>query len=306
MKTAFLLNPRARKGMGMRAWYAIEPEVEYLFPHFESFSPTDEHQLREVLTFLVYQSYNRLIVVGGDGTLNRVINLLLEEFPDFARTVILGILPMGTGNDLARSAGFSKSVRENLKILQEGYYDQVDVGKITYSLPTQELKTGYFLNMLTLGVSTLAVEAMHESSSPSPFSYFGVLLKKLTDYTPYPIRMFAQEKLLYSGPILVICVANGRYAGGGFPLLPTAELADGKFHSLVITTMPFWKQMCMLPLICIGKQPFREKILCTTNYVRIESDIPNIAFETDGELPGYLPLEIQCIPQAIHLIQKRK
>ncbi len=303
MKTAFLLNPRAKKGTGIYRWYANSSEIKRLFPEHESFAPADAHELRKTLATLAEQRYHKLIIVGGDGTVNRVLNVLLGEFPDFAKEVLLGVLPMGTGNDLARSAGFTRSIQKNLEILQRGHSTKIDVGKVTYTTHTKKQHTGYFINMLTVGVSTLAVEAMSEATSPSPFSYLGVLVKKLTHYTPPAIRMYAQEKLVYSGPILIICIANGRYAGGGIPLLPTAALHDGKFHSLIIKTMPIWKQLLLLPFLRIGQQPFRERILCITNQVRIEAELPQVAFEVDGELPGCLPLEITCIHQAIHLIQ---
>lgn len=302
MKTAFLLNPRAKKGTGTRSWSSFEPEIRSRFPRSTVYTPADLSQLEETLCLIEQQHYERVIVVGGDGTVNRVLNLLLTRHPDFAKEVLVGILPMGTGNDLARSIGLTKSKQKNLDILQKSRYRNIDIGQVTFTSPTGEPRTAYFCNMLTLGISTLALEALNQARSPSPFCYMGTLLKKVAHYTPTPIRMYANDHLVYKGPILVASIANGRYIGGGIPLLPAASLQDGKFHTLAITKMPVWKQFCLLPLLCMGKQPFRERVACTVSRVRIESDMADTPFETDGELPGFLPLEAVCLPQAIRLI----
>ena len=134
MKTAFLLNPRAKKGTGIQSWYSLEPEIKTRFPYCKIIAPADPYQLKEALSLLAQEHYERLIIVGGDGTVNRVLNILLNEFPVWAHRLLLGVLPMGTGNDLVRNLGFTGSMQKNLDLLQQGFCRKVDVGKVTYSL----------------------------------------------------------------------------------------------------------------------------------------------------------------------------
>jgi len=302
LKTAFIINPRAKKGLGVLYWFRLEGELLRRFPRARYFFPGDTHQLDDILGVLSQQGFERLILVGGDGTVNRVVNRLFSQFPSFLAQLRIGILPLGTGNDWVRNFGFTKNFRTNLDILAANRVEAVDVGKVQCVGPDGALKQSYFLNMLTMGLSVLAVEAMNASTSSAVFSYMGALVQKMTKFHPYPVKIHGKKGLLFEGNILNICIANGKYVGGGIPLLPQAKQNDGLFHCLVVQPMPIYKQMAILPFLLLGKHLFKEKVEFTSDFLTIEARDLSIDFETDGELPGSLPITVECVPRAIQII----
>ncbi|MDH2293112.1 lipid kinase YegS [Cobetia sp. 1AS1] len=176
----------------------------------------------------VDEGVTRLVVGGGDGTLNLIANALMQHPP--AKRPEVAILPLGTANDLATSLGIPEPVTESLALACEGAARAVDV---------VQLDDAYFLNMASAGfgaeVTRSTPGGLKKLFGGGAYSLMGVL--KAWDFRPYrgSVTLNGVEEEL---ALFVLAIGNGRQAGGGQELAPRALLDDGCFDVLVIRDFP--------------------------------------------------------------------
>ena len=235
-----------------------------------------------------------VVAAGGDGTLNEVLNGLSEDF-DKAR---LGLIPLGTGNDFARSIGVPNDLQGALAVLLEGTVRSLDVARATIGETCR-----CFINMSAGGFSgEVSERASDAKDSWGPLAYMRGAIGALPEMKGFltTITLNGAETLRLE--TFNIVLANGRYVASGIPAAPTAVLDDGLLDVVIspLTTLP--QLAVLIPQVLLGLHLDSDLLLFRrATRVEIECD-PPMAFNVDGELIGEGIARFEILPRALRVI----
>jgi len=219
--------------------------------------------------------FDRIAVIGGDGTLNGAVNAILTSGSDLS----LGIIPCGTGNEIVRSLGIPKDPEKAVQILLRGHVCPVDVGKVN---------NRYFLHIFGLGYDVQVVKmvntlrARYRLARNRSVYYFAALLLLSSGFDPFPVRMQVEDQT-FSGRAVMIVAANGRMYGERLLALPAPSLSDGLLDLYLLQEMrsrSFRKTTRLLRRLPVPELSVRR---CSS--VRIQLDQRREA-QVDGSLLG--------------------
>lgn len=272
MKLLFIVNPTAGKGRAAR----VIPEIKAAMVQFGeieydiSYSEKPGHAT-EISKNAASQGYDIVFAVGGDGTVNEVINGLVNT------SSALGVIPRGSGNDFVRTLGIKGDTAKIIKDTIAGIKKQIDVGCIN---------NRYFINIASVGFDAEVVLATQKAKRfflSDSAAYIAGVISTIFIRKPSRVKMIIGEKEI-EDDILLLAVANGKYYGGGMMVAPDAILDDGEFEICVISSMPKIKMLFLFPQFIKGKhKKFKEVSFYKSDKVYTESLKP-IAINVDGEV----------------------
>ncbi len=230
------------------------------------------------------EQYTDVIAVGGDGTVNLVVNALVGT------DCRLGILPAGTGNDFYRSA-YGKQDKW-LAHLMSDHTTDVDVGRC---------HGRYFINILGLGFDAYVVQQLSQHS-PRFFSalrYPWVVIKTIVSNAKTHLVVSSNEHH-QQGPALSILFGNGQYFSKGVRIIPEAEIDSGSLFCQWMAEVPWYQQLWQwLRLLCGARVPESLKITWQSTQITIESE--GVPIQGDGEYFGVSPTTVSHVCAAIKL-----
>ncbi|MEM7186688.1 MAG: diacylglycerol kinase family protein [Bacteroidota bacterium] len=246
------------------------------------------------------QGCNVLIAVGGDGTLNEVVNGILTSAVPAENYPVLGLLPHGSANDFARTAGIDQSVEALVDRINQNSHRRIDLGKI--ELP-QKKEIRYFINISGVGLGPEVVQRLEGTNSVlgPGFNYFKHILKGFLGYRKKEVNC-KTDHWEWQGPLLQMAVANGRYYGNGICTAPDALLDDGQFQVAIFGNLSVWDYLKNLGKLKNGlKIDHPEVHYFTGQEVHLSCKTP-CGIEADGEFVGNLPARLAILPDAIDFL----
>lgn len=254
--------------------------------------PNLELQRRETIR-AVEAGADALVVVGGDGMVNLGINIVAgTELP-------LGIVPSGSGNDLADGLGIPTSDTEAaidaLLAALELPPRAIDAGLVRHG----DLST-WFGCVLSAGFDATVNERANSMTRPRGGNrYVLALLWELATLAPRHYRIVADGEA-FEVDAMLISVANNRSLGGGMRIVPHADLADGRLELFIVTKMSKLRFLRMFPRVFAGRHTdLPEVSFRPLSTVRIEAE--GVIAYADGERLGPLPLEVSVVPGALRV-----
>jgi lipid kinase YegS len=242
----------------------------------------------------VLESADVVIAGGGDGTVNEVAMGMVTSRPGPAGMPSFGILPLGTANDLARSAGIPLDLSAALELIVSGDARLVDLGRIGDRI---------FLNVATGGFGTQVTvetpEAMKKALGGAAY-----LLTGLTRYSSIGSARarFTGPGFNWEGDFLVLAIGNGRQAGGGHVLCPEATLDDGLLDLRILPDVPRSEMgQAVKELLSSGLDAV-ERTVVTARLPEFEiSADQDICINLDGEPISGRHFKVQVMPTALAL-----
>jgi YegS/Rv2252/BmrU family lipid kinase len=239
------------------------------------------------------------VALGGDGTVNEVVNGLA---PSGAAGPELAILPFGTGRDTIRTYGIPRRPQRALELLRGGRTRTIDLGRATFRTDSGE-GSRWYINIGSCGLTGAVAERAQRTSKRlggTPSFLFATLatfagwrnvaFRVQVDDAP-PLELVANN---------VIC-ANGRAFGGGMRISPQAEPDDGLLDVLVWGDVGKLDLALNLPRLYRGTHLGHRKLtVLRARRVHVEPERP-LPLELDGELPGRTPATFEIAPQALRL-----
>jgi diacylglycerol kinase (ATP) len=240
-----------------------------------------------------------LIVVGGDGTVNEVINGLGRA--GFPKDVTLAVLPMGTGNDLAATLAIPDDIEEAEEAIRKNRIRTFDVARIR----SEGVGERFFINVSTGGfgaeTSSLADEEM--KSRWGKLTYFRASLERARDFDVREVRVVLDgvERMLRA---VNVAVGNCRYAGGGWLAAPKANPEDGHLDLVVIEDVGLKEALALSPA-ALARSDYLDKegvFSARARKIRVETEPGGLEFTADGELIGDEPAEFEVIPHTLKVV----
>lgn len=270
-KLLFIVNPVAGKGRGKKVIPIIEKKMIDNNISYEIIMTSKPLEATRLAMENVH-SFETIIAVGGDGTVNEVAQGLIKS-----KKGRLGIIPCGTGNDFVRALNIDLSLEKSLDIIIEGRTKAIDVGRVNGH---------YFINISSIGFDTHTVIETNKikKSINGIWAYIIGVLITLIKYKKENADLIIDNKE-YKRRLLLLAVGNGNTYGGGMKLLPMAQIDDGYFHICVVRDVSNLKLLFLFPSIFKGThlkhskyvEIFKANKLIYKNKKRIELNI-------DGEI----------------------
>ncbi|MDK2909149.1 MAG: hypothetical protein PWR20_716 [Bacteroidales bacterium] len=298
-----IVNPHAGLSKCGRDWpriYQMLCEAGIAFTH--TLTTHKEHAI-SITTTAIKKGFRKFIVVGGDGTLNEVVNGLfiqnlipIEEFS-------IGLIPVGTGNDWRRSFGISDNYREAIHTLIKGKVFTQDVGLITYK-NARGPKKRFFVNVAGMGYDAMVARKTNtqkDKGKGGPLSYLINLFTSLLYYRYTRVKIIADGTHTESDTFS-LSVGIGQFNGGGMRQLPFAHPADGLLDMTLIQKVGKFTIIKEVKNLYDGSFIHHPKVKTfRAKEFTIES-VPPIELEVDGESLGHSPFKVQIIPSVLKII----
>lgn len=288
-----LANPAAGSGRGARLGARAIAELERRGLAVEAVFSRGPGHLAELAGAAAARGRSRLVAMGGDGTLAEVAQGLLavEGSP-----TVLGIVPLGTGNDFVKSAAWPRDWRGACARLAAGCAPRrVDAGRVNGR---------WFLNGVGFGFdAAIAHATLRYKWLPGPLGYGAGLVDALRDGVARPVCTLRWDGGADRRAVTLVAACNGQYAGGLFRLAPRAALDDGRLDVVWADALGRRQVLWHAPRVMRGTHehlPIAHRARCRR--LEIQSDLPQPA-QADGELLGTAieRLEIELVPGALRL-----
>lgn len=300
----FIVNPKARSGMGRMIWNRLEPGMKKRRVDYRVYYTQRRHHAGQIAQQLTKDGKEHTIVVlGGDGTVNEVVNGICSP-----EKVTFGYIPIGSSNDFARGLKLEKNPERALEmILSPARVAPMDIGVLE-----RGGKTTRFLVSAGMGFDAAVC---HEVC----VSRWKVLLNRI-GLGKLSYAVVAIHRILADQPVRVaVTLQNGKKQifektwfaafmnlpceGGGFRFCPGASAQDGKLDIMVAWGMSKFRILCLLPLAFGGWHTrFHGITILPCSWARIEAELPQ-PLHTDGE-PGFLrrKTEVKILEEKLRVI----
>ena len=302
-----IVNPNAGNGKGRKDWTRISDILAKNDIRFNVKTTQRKGQATEFTRELIADGWRKIISIGGDGTLNEIVNGIFTQNNCPTTEMTLSLIPIGTGNDWGRMFGIPLVYEGAVQVIKEGKLMSHDIGVIDYFNGEEKAKT-YFINIAGLGFEAVVVRKTNkqkDNGMSNKAIYFYNLLSSLVTYRNTPVNITIDEKTS-KAKVFSINVGNGRYCGGGMRQTPDALPDDGLFDITVIKEMGKIEIVKSLQLLYDGTIMSHPKVDgYRSNNLKVTSD-SLLYIEADGESLGHTPVEFSIIPSAVNIIYGKK
>lgn len=298
-----VVNPHSGNGKTAKNWPNLYKlllqnniEIKYEFTSSQGEGIVLAKQARDI-------GYKKIIAVGGDGTVNEVLNGLLADGKDIDDEMELAVLEHGTGSDFIRSFQQKKGIQNFINLLKRNKSVKVDIGKIDFQSLDGNQDSRYFLNAANLGIGAEVVNRANKNSKAlgSKLTYFTGTIATLLGFDNIDVRCLLDNDHIIEGQYKGLIVCNGQYMGGGMHIAPQAQTDDGLFEVVFIKDLTNLRFLTHFPSIYLGKHINLPEIeIYRSKKVSVTTKEQTI-FEADGEIPGLSPIVCQIIPKALSL-----
>lgn len=246
--------------------------------------------------------YDAVVACGGDGTINEVVNGLMR-MPEAARPVF-GIVPMGTGNDLARTLGLPPDPRDALALVIAAVNDASRIRPLDVFHLDAPDASRYGVNVAAGGFSGAVGEAMSSELKArwGPLAYLIGTVKALPALTPFETHIELDGVPLDRSDLFNVFVANGRFVAGGKLVTADADPSDGLLDVVLVHAGTSAELAALTARFVAGQH--HDSPLVETHRARTVrvSATPEMLFNVDGELVTQEPISLTTHPGALRAV----
>jgi YegS/Rv2252/BmrU family lipid kinase len=300
-KILFVVNPIAAGGQTEGLWPEVEKELRSLGLDFDHRVTEAPGQATDIAREGVAQGYEMVVAVGGDGTINEVVNGLME--PDGTKAkATLGVVITGRGSDFARTIGVPSDWGEACARLTGQRTMTVDLGLVEFESEGGR-RTRYFVNV---GGGGFDGEVAHRANRAPNFMggtipYLSSLVTTLFAYRNKAVELMLDDQEPISMVANSVVVANCQYFGGGMRVAPDADPNDGLFDVIVIGDIDKMEFLMTVPKVYDGTHIAHPQVdTYRAKRVEVRAEEP-LLLQVEGEVCGHTPLTFEIVSAALQI-----
>jgi len=307
-RTVVIVNPKSQAGRLGKRWAELADTIGRVFPFDEAVTQAagDATRLaREALK----AGAERVVAIGGDGTINEVVNGFFDEQgAPVAPNAAFALIPFGTGGDFRRTMNIPQEIGDAAAVIKANHRKKIDVGKLELTTASGAKQLRMFANIASFGVSGVVDRLVNESGKKFGRLSFAVATARATwSYKNQRVQLIfdgnANDRV--EATINTVAVANGRYFGGAMKVAPDAEVDDGLFDVIAMGDLGFGDLLKSGRRLYKGTHLSMDKV--TTRRARVveaEAVDPGavVELDVDGESPGRLPARFELVPGALWMV----
>lgn len=302
-KWLIILNPHAGSGRGGKDKIEIQKKLEKAGFDFDLVVSEYPKHIIALTIQAIKDGCRNLIVAGGDGSLNEVVNGIFQQSACNPENIKVGMIPVGTGNDWIKTFGIPNNYNEAIRILKERATIRQDIGQITYSVDNQE-KNCYFANMAGFGFDAMVAErtnTLKNKGRSGIILYLQALISSFWKFTTPVIHLEIDDKSI-NELIFSVSVGIGKFNGGGMMQAPNAVPTNGLFQVTVIRKIGIFGILRNLAGLYSGEFIKDYRVLTFQAKHILISSIHSLAGEADGESLGDNKFGIALLSQKLAVI----
>jgi diacylglycerol kinase (ATP) len=288
-RPVFIVNPAAGAGRAGRAVPALHKALESR--HAEVVLTQRPGQASDLARKAAQDGYTPVVGVGGDGTLQEIVNGLVSD----STAATMAVVPVGTGNDFARCVGLPSDLREAVNLVYNGTPRTMDLGQCGQRVFVNGGGVGFDARV------AIAAANMPQALRRGTLPYVLAVLREVVGDASSVLTLHLDDQVIEQCALMV-AVANGRFYGGGMMICPEAVRTDGLLDVCVVGDLSRLEVLGLLPKLFSGGHVGHPKVrFYRSRVVRIEGP-PGTFVQTDGEIQGNLPAEFTAVPAAIRIM----
>src|SRR5947208_5739581 len=302
---AAIVNPRSANGRTGRIWPRIHAELRKVLGEVRVFHTRSPRHAIDLTAAALQAGHRTILAIGGDGTVNEVVNGFLSNGRAPVSEAVLGVIPQGTGSDFRRALRLPLDERAAIRAIQTADARPVDVMSVTYRTSEGVALSRYAVNVVSFGMGgAVAARVNRTSKALGKVSFLIATVATTLRFQGNTVSLRIDGAELQNVSISNVAVGNGPYHGGGMWACPRAVMDDGVLEVTIIENMPAWEIFRDIRYLYNGRIYEHPKVRYS-RATRLEatSDQPTL-LEIDGEPLGQLPLKIEVIPKAIRILAK--
>ena len=300
----FIVNPNSRSGMGEQLWHEIQPELEKNKIEYKVYFTKYQKHATKITQEITHEKKLRTIVVlGGDGTINEVINGI-----EHSGLVTLGYIPTGSSNDFARSYKLPvKPIKALSSILSPQCIRSMDLGELSYGKKKRRFAVSSGIGFdaaICHEVSVSRMKYVLNRLKMGKLTYVVIALKQWLFMSPSSVSITLNETETHSFEnCYFVTTMNHKYEGGGFKFSPNAKPDDGLLSICVIADISKLKMLLLLPTALLGKHTiFKGVYTYDCKSIKISSDRA-LPIHVDGEpILAQNEITLSCLPSKLQII----
>jgi diacylglycerol kinase (ATP) len=289
-KIVAIVNPIAGKGKCARLWPQVESYLKELGLQFEAYFTEKKGDATRLAASASDQGVDCLLSVGGDGTLNEVVNGVSQ------RPVTIGVIPTGSGNDFVRTLGLKPhDWRGACRIVAAGHARPMDLGQINGC---------HFANVAGVGFDAAVANCANvwaKQRFPGSIAYIAALLKVLSQFKPTDLTIELDAQT-FTGVGWLVAVANAQYFGGGMWVAPKAKIDDGLFDVCILGELSCSRFLAAFPSVFSGKHLAHPAVHYYRSRTVKVSSADSLLVQADGELIGQTPQIFRLQPGRLSIL----
>jgi YegS/Rv2252/BmrU family lipid kinase len=304
-KVVFVVNPASSGGSTGRQWRWIGARFRERLGDFGELFTARPMDAVLLARRALQDGADVVVAVGGDGTINEVVNGFFDEEGRPVRPgAALAVLPQGTGGDFRRTFGWHESLDATVARLVAGQERPLDVGRVDFTVEGGGRRARHFANIASFGSSGLVDRYVNETTKilGGKASFAIGSLRGMLRWKDRRVRLRFDGGEPEELPITVVAVANGQYFGGGMWVAPGARTDDGELDVTI------WSGYGLMDFVTKSRKIYDGRHLqlpgtrtLKARRVDAESD-EEVLLDVDGEQPGRLPATFEVLPAAIRIV----
>lgn len=299
----FIVNPVSANGSTGRIWDRLREILRNELSDVDfAFTAAADHAT-ELARQALYNGYEMIVAVGGDGTVNEVVNGFFDAGAPINPDAVLGVLPRGTGCDFVKTLGIAKDASAASRTLRGHKVKRCDLGHFTCSDDRGNTIDRYFVNIADFGIGGETVRRVNRTTKAfggfASFLYGAV--GTLLTYRSKKVKVQIDESYVNELLINNIVVANGQYFGGGMWVAPNAKIDDGLFDILIVKHMSRLQSLSNIPKLYKGTHVHHPNVEYVRGKTIVAESSEVVLLDVEGEQIGRLPARFDIIPSSINV-----
>jgi YegS/Rv2252/BmrU family lipid kinase len=305
-KTAFIVNPHAGNGSTGSIWPFIEALAKDRLGPFEAYMTKGPGDAVLFAKNAVAEKTRLLVCVGGDGTLNEVVNGIMMHEKSIRSDVTLGFIPNGTGCDFVRTVSIPKDIEQAVDLVVSGSVRRIDLGVLVFQDQQGHDRCRFFHNIASFGLGGEVAQRVNRTTKAlGPFvSFLWATLISIFLYGKKRIQISVDNDYKKEIVIWNVAAANGQYHGGGMWVAPDASVCDDLLNVTIIGDLTIPEVFLNLSKLYNGRIYDINKVITLKGKKVAAISDDKVLLEVDGEQPGMLPMVVKIVPGALKIITK--
>lgn len=301
----FVVNPRSAGGRTWKRWKNTEEIIKNeIGITCETAYTSSTADATHITRKAIKEGYRHIIAVGGDGTINEVLNGFYENGKKIAPSVYFSILSTGTGSDFQRMFTDDGLKRTIQSIIHRERIMYCDIVRATYDSWAHTRESRFYINSADLGIGAETSMRVNQNSKHLGgfLTFLFAALRTLMTYQKFEAEVIIDGIKVFSGVTPEIVTNNGRFYGGGIMITPDAEITDGQLDILIIEDISKGKFLRTMPAAYRGDH-IHQSCVKTFRGRHVEITCSKkVPLETDGENPGTSDTTFEILPGDIPLV----
>ncbi|MDQ1256127.1 MAG: glycerol-3-phosphate dehydrogenase [Candidatus Hydrogenedentes bacterium] len=304
-----IVNPRSWGNRTGALWPEIESRLRHVIGPIKSVFTDSPKAATRLTAQALKEGMEQIIAVGGDGTVNEVVNGFFEDGKPINPEALLATLTSGTGRDFGRTFQWPLDVTEQIERLAVSEIQCMDIGKLTYTDDKGKTQTRLFDNVASFGLSGATDQAVNRLTTAKrllggKLAFQWGMLKALIMYRNQPVRLRIDDTFDEVINVTTVAVCNGQFFGSGMQIAPNARPDDGMFEVIVVENAGKIELLRSINSIYKGEHLKNKRVRALRGRKIIAEPAEGageVVIDMDGETPGRLPATFEIVPNALFL-----